>query len=224
MRTLQISLGFFEELNEGDTLPADAKSVTIDLKSMYTNIPIEEGIAAFEEELENIEDKSIPTDFYIKLLRLVLECNIFEFDREFYIQLLGTAMGTRVAPTYANLFMAKLEKIMLDTCDQNLKKFLICWKRFIDEIFLIWCGSYEDLERFHNHLNSVHPTMKFDQIEHNKNENSCNFLDLNIKIQNGKIYTDQYRKETDKPTALLPSSAHPGHITSNIVYVWHSES
>ena len=50
-------LRFFEELNEGGTLPADAKPVTIDLKSMYTNIPIEEGIAAFEEELENREDK-----------------------------------------------------------------------------------------------------------------------------------------------------------------------
>ena len=34
-------LRFFEELNEGGTLPADAKPVTIDLKSMYTNIPIE---------------------------------------------------------------------------------------------------------------------------------------------------------------------------------------
>ena len=187
-------LRFFEELNEGGTLPADAKPVTIDLKSMYTNIPIEEGIAAFEEELENREDKSIPTDFYIKLLRLVLECNIFEFDREFYIQLLGTAMGTRVAPTYANLFMAKLEKIMLDTCDHSLKEFLICWKRYIDDIFLIWCGTYEDLERFHNHLNSVHPTMKFDQIEHNKSENSCNFLDLTIKIENCKISTDLFRK------------------------------
>ena len=32
------------------------------------------------------------------------------------------------------------------------------------------------------------------------------------------IGTDLYRKETDKPSALLPSSAHPGHITPNIVY------
>ena len=57
--------------------------------------------------------KSIPTKFYIKLLELVLQSNIFEFDREYFIQLLGTAMGTRVAPTYANIFMAKLEKFML---------------------------------------------------------------------------------------------------------------
>ena len=60
--------------------------------------------------------------------------------------------------------------------------------------------------------------MKFDNYQHDKNENSCNFLDLKIKIVNGKISTDLYRKETDKPTALLPSSAHPVHITPNIVY------
>jgi hypothetical protein len=47
---------------------------------------------------------------------------------------------------------------------------------------------------------------------------SCNFLDLTIQIENGKITTDLYRKETGKPSALLPSSAHPGHIPKNIVY------
>ena len=36
--------------------------------------------------------------------------------------------------------------------------------------------------------------------------------------RDGVLSTDLYRKETDKPTALLPSSAHPGHITGNIVY------
>ena len=60
--------------------------------------------------------------------------------------------------------------------------------------------------------------MKFDEYEHNRENNSCNFLDLTIQINNGKITTDLYRKETDKPSALLPSSAHPGHIPKNIVY------
>ena len=127
-------------------------------------------------------------------------------------------MGTRVAPTYANIFMAKLEKIMVGSCPQNLKQFLHCWKRFIDDIFFIWSGSYEDLSKFHEHLNSVHPTMKFDEYEHNEENNSCNFLDIKISITDGVISTDLYRKETDKPSALLPSSAHPGHIAKNIVY------
>ena len=51
-----------------------------------------------------------------------------------------------------------------------------------------------------------------------KEENSCNFLDLTISIEDSKIQTVLYRKETTKPQALLPSSAHPGHVTPNIVY------
>ena len=95
---------------------------------------------------------------------------------------------------------------------------MYCWKRFIDDIFLIFCGPYEDLSRFHQYLNSVHPTMKFDDYELDENDNSCNFLDLNIKIKNGKIITDLYRKEKSKPSALLPSSSHPKHIKANIAY------
>ena len=60
--------------------------------------------------------------------------------------------------------------------------------------------------------------MKFDEPQHQSENNSCEFLDLNISIKNGKLVTDLFRKPTSKPTALLPSSAHPGHITHNIVY------
>ena len=70
---------------------------------MYSNIPIDEGIEAFKEELDKRTNKSVPTEFFVKLLKLVLESNIFEFNREYYIQLLGTAMGTRVAPTHIQI-------------------------------------------------------------------------------------------------------------------------
>ena len=73
-------------------------------------------------------------------------------------------------------------------------------------------------KELYSYLNSYHLTMKFDRPEWDQSNNSTHFLDLNIKIVGNKIVTDLYRKETDKPTALLPSSAHPVHITPNIVY------
>ena len=60
--------------------------------------------------------------------------------------------------------------------------------------------------------------MKYDEPCYDPATNSCNLLDLNISVQNGILVTDLYRKPTDKPRALLPSSAHPTHITANIVY------
>ena len=95
-------LRFFEEVNSQGNLPAGSKPFSIDIKSFYTNITLEEGIQAFKETLDEIPNKTIPTDYLISLLRLVMGCNIFKFNEELWIQLIGTSMGTWVAPTYAN--------------------------------------------------------------------------------------------------------------------------
>ena len=122
---------------------------------------------------------------------------------ENWLQLLGTCMGTRVAPTYANLFMGALESKMIENCPPHLRQFLHTWRQFME---------------FYNYLNSFNPTMKFDDPCHDSSNNSCDFLDVTITINNGSIETDLYRKTTAKPTALLPSSAYPNHIPSNIVF------
>ena len=208
----------FEEINQNETLPPGSKPYSIDIKSFYTNILVREGIEAFRETLQRKNNLSIPVEYLVKLLKLVMESNIFKFDNDFWIQLIGTSMGTRVAPTYANLFMGKLEKLLLENCPEHLKRFLHTWKRYIDDILVIWTGSEEEFTEFFNFLNSFHATIKFDEPQHNREDNSCEFLDLKTSIEDGKIGTDLYRKDTAKPRALLPSSAHPGHITSNIVY------
>ena len=77
--------------------------VTIDVTSLYTNIPTSGengGKQAFEKALNTrtLEEKSkIPTWYLMDLLDLVLNGNIFEFNNKLYIQKIGTAMGTRVA-------------------------------------------------------------------------------------------------------------------------------
>jgi hypothetical protein len=141
-------------LNESGELPENCKPVALDLKSMYTNIPLDEGIEAFRVELDKRDEKQIPTDFLIRLLKLVLEGNIFEFNGEFWRQLLGTAMGTRVAPTYANVFMNFLESKMLEDCPDRLKRLIFVWKRFIDDILLPFLGTMDHLKELHTFLNS----------------------------------------------------------------------
>ena len=57
---------------------------------------------------------------------MVLKNNAFEFNEEFYIQKQGTAMGTKMEPAYANLFMGTLET--------KLTNEKMEWKRYIDDI------------------------------------------------------------------------------------------
>ena len=83
----------------------------MDVTSLYTNIPHEEGICCTKELLSFKWKNSWPNnDNLIKMLELVLNCNNFTFTNENYLQINCTAMGTQVAPTYANLFMDSIEK------------------------------------------------------------------------------------------------------------------
>jgi hypothetical protein len=58
----------------------------------------------------------------------------------------GTAMGTRAAPTYANLFMNYLETKMLTDFPNHLREPIFAWKRFIDDILLLFLGTHDQLE------------------------------------------------------------------------------
>ena len=84
---------------------------TLDITSLYTNIPHNEGIEAIKTMLAiHRPPGSKPHNSYIiELLELVLTNNHVEFNGNYYHQLSGTAMGTKLAPSYANLFMATFE-------------------------------------------------------------------------------------------------------------------
>ena len=60
-------------------------------------------------------------------------------------------MGSKLAPAYVNTFMGRLEKSILDT--SPLKP--TYYKRFIDDIFMIWPHSESDLHNFITHINSA---------------------------------------------------------------------
>ncbi len=97
---------------ESTPLPKDCLLCTLDVTSLYTNIPTDDGIQAVQEALcqtTSSNPSRPPVDHLIQLLDLVLRNNVFRFHETFYLQLQGTAMGTKVAPSYANIFMGQLE-------------------------------------------------------------------------------------------------------------------
>ena len=206
--------------------------VTIDVSALYTNIPQEEGLQCVREALFSRSDPKVPTEFLVRLLEVVLKHNIFEFNSEFFIQLIGTAMGCRPAPSYANIFMAnKIDPAILRLAreSESGEDPIDLFKRFLDDIFLVYTGSIQSLHLFLSELNNLHPTIKFPMSHttpcHIENpacdctpEESLPFLDTSCKILDGKIVSDLFRKETDRNQYLLPNSCHPAHVTQNIPY------
>ena len=59
--------------------------------------------------LNKREDHSVSTESLCQLAEIILKHNYFENGQELYHQLLGTPIGTKFAPNYANLFMAGIE-------------------------------------------------------------------------------------------------------------------
>ena len=106
----------------------------------------------------------------------------------------------------ANLFMDRFETKAL--ASYPLKPLI--WKRFIDDIFLIWTHVEESLNKFVQHLISLHPTIKFTS-EFSKE--SINFLDTTVKLDKSRhIITTLYNKPTDTHLFLHHTSAHPDNI------------
>ena len=91
-------------------LPTNTTLVSLDVVSLYTNIPHDDGIKACKEVWEKRSVQTPSTECLVKLLTLVLKHNNFTFNGEHYLQINGTAMGTKMAPSYANIFMGYIEK------------------------------------------------------------------------------------------------------------------
>ena len=75
-------------------------------------------------------------------------------------------MGTICAPFYANIFMASFEsKFIFPTKKEKVRKFL----RFIDDLFMIWTDTEEELLKFINELNQKQNNKIRLQVFKNKN-------------------------------------------------------
>ena len=88
---------------------------TVDVVGLYPNIPHKEGLEALKTVLDGREDKTVSTESLIELTQCVLKNNIFKHNSQIYRQLQGTAIGTKMAPSYAIIFMSMLEQKLLET-------------------------------------------------------------------------------------------------------------
>ena len=93
--------------------PSDCLLITIDVSALYLNIPQDEGTSKCLCSLEN-RDLPLPKNIMQTLFDIVLKCNVLSFHMHIYQQIQGTAMGTKMVPFYANLFMDSLESRFLE--------------------------------------------------------------------------------------------------------------
>ena len=199
--------------NKYAPLPAHALIVTIDVVGLYTNIPHDEVEVSVTEALNNQSNHGTPPlSMVLKIINHVLKNNVFSFGDLMFKQIHGTAMGTPMAPTIANLFMGWLERSIISNSPMDIAE----WKRYIDDIITIWLHGEDKLTEFMEWLNSLHPTIKF---THSFGRTNVPFLDISLTIdENGQIKTDLFVKKTDAAMILPFYSCHPRHCVRSIPY------
>ena len=210
---LKDSFTLLKDLNNIQQLPNTAKLITADAVSMYTNIDTNHGLLVLSDFIHThaLSDSTFPTNTIIKLLTIVMKNNVFTFGDLYFLQKCGTAMGTIVAVKYATIYYASHEN---NTLIPKYQEQMIYYKRFIDDIFIIWLPGRYSWEELQQDLSFGKMTWT---IEQPKKE--TNFLDLTITIQDTKEITHKtYEKPLNLHNYLPTNSAHPpGTFKSLIV-------
>ena len=202
---------------ERKKLPQNTLLVTMDVTSLYTSIPQEQGMqivcAAYDKFYKS--NAPIPTRCLREMLRLILEENSFKFTNKLYLQRHGTVMGTKAAVAFANIFMAEIETQIL----RQSKHKPLEWIRYIDNIASLWVTSKDEVLQFIQKANQFHPTIKFTA---EISESEATFLDTTIYkgerfTETGILDVRTHFKPTEKFQYTHFKSSHPLGVEKGFV-------
>ena len=205
------------------TVNPNYELISFDVASLHTNIPHDLGISIITFWLKNkrsIAQHRFSKGFILETVKIIHERDVFYFDGKFYRQKRGSAMGTKMAPTYATLVLGYPEHILyeqlLNSYGQEFASYVQQkWKRFLDDCFIIW-NTDIPVEIFHTELNSLNVHIRFTV---NRSKIQMPFLYVLIRIStNNNIIIDIFTKDTDTHMYLNFRSTHPKHIKINILF------
>jgi len=194
---------------------------TIDFKSLYTNIPVNDAINSIRKLCFDFQNVIPNAHFIIELLDLVLNSSLMVFDGEYFQQIFGLIMGTNVAPILTNIYMAMLENELKKKCTSDPKLIWpVLFKRFIDDGFGITLGLRNDIIYWIEKFNELRESIKIDKYNWG---NSLDYMDLYIYkgkdfYEDGKLSVSIHQKETNKYMYIPYRSDHQRHTIKN--YVW----
>ena len=199
-------------------LPAGTILFSVDVTNLYGNIPYQEAIDSAKQLLDthhqSINMFGLNISDVTSLLEHCLSNNHLQFGDKFYRQTSGIAMGSRVAPPLAIIFMNSLERQYNSTAVNTPDLYM----RYIDDVLGVWTSGPENLRDYLHHINSTHPSISF-TIETTEDSGSIPFLDTKITVEpDGKYTTELYIKPTSSGIILHADSAKPWKTKRAVLY------
>lgn len=192
----------FRDKMKNKTIPEDHVLVSLDVVSLYTNIPTELALEVVEKRWNILQAyTSLPLEEFLDAVRMTLTSTYFAYEEKFYRQVDGCAMGASISSVIAQLVLEDLEEAIISQLDFTPPFFY----RYVDDCILAIPNYKSDY--ILNKFNSYHPKLRF-TIELQEN-NQINFLDMTLHNEKGKIRTAWYTKHTWSGRYINFSSQHP---------------
>lgn len=188
------------------TVNDDTLLVTIDVENLYPSIPQSDLLQVIYDEMcEHRHLLLFDPNLIIRLLHLNVNHNYFNFSDVTFQQVKGTAMGAAFSPSVANIYMSVNVRRFLRT--QRKKPQLLV--RYIDDVFMLWPHTSDELETFLTDLNNFNPALHY---TYEYSPSTANFLDLTVYKGPYFHYTNMLDTKTyQKPQNLYQYL----HFTSN---------
>lgn len=204
------SFAFSQFINEKQ-LPIGYVIVSLDVVSLFSNIPINLVLNSIEKRWDTISSYcNIAYEKFIEIIEFIFNTTYFTFDDIFYKQTLGTPMGATVSPIVAQYVMDDL----LEVCIPKLNFQLPFIKKYVDDII---CAVPEgSTDEILNVFNSYNNHLQF-TIE-NETNNRVPFLDTQlIRRPDNTIILDWYIKPTSSGRYMNYNSHHTEKMKINLV-------
>ena len=184
------SFSFVTMLRDSDVNHESNVMCSFDIKSLFTNVPLNEVIDLCMETLYEKDTTvyEIQRETMRELLVFATTNVEFSFNDVAYQQTDGVAMGSPLGPILANIFVGAMEKRLYEiTKRPNI------YVRYMDDIFAVFDSDHER-DSFLIALNSLHSSLKF-TVEH-EIDRKLPFLDVLVCRTPSKFMTSIYRKQT----------------------------
>ena len=169
---LKTSIDLIDRI-ENVKIPHNYVMVSLDVSSLFTNLPIHLVLTGIEKRWHHIcKFTALSLEEFKDGIKLLMDWTFFQFDKSVYKQTYGIPMGSPIFPTIANIVMQDLEENYLSDFDFTISVYF----RYVDGTVILIPNN--KIEIVTSVLNSYHERIKFtSEVEKN---NSLNFPNISL--------------------------------------------
>ena len=208
------STDFIQKIKHLSINTGEETLVSFDVSALFTSIPAPVTLQVANSKISTCTSFTnackIPTENFIKLLEFTLTNCIFCFNKKFYKQLQGAAMGSPVSPVIANIYMEHFESLAIPSSPTLIK----WWLRYVDDVHS--ATRKDQVNQLQEHLNSLDPHITF-TIEL-LGTDGLTFLNTLTKPTLNSIESTVYGKPTHTDRYLDYNSNHPLSAKLSVIH------